>query len=86
MSKEAYPKLSLSAAKLWAAIPPETCKHLVSNVWCGNCLHDVTITEITGTVKAGNLILFGKCAICNSVVATMIGPEQERANGDGQQT
>jgi hypothetical protein len=58
MSIESIPKFTEPAAKLWASTPPETKKKLLlANVWCGSCRHSVTITNFTGAVKAGDLLL-----------------------------
>lgn len=70
MSVEAIPKFTGPAAKLWAAIPNDSKKLLLSNVWCGNCRHEVTITNFSATVRAGNLLLVG-CA--RSVMAMSQG-------------
>ena len=69
---ESVPKFTPPAAKLWAAIPVETKKSLLSNVWCGKCRHDVTITNFSGAVKAGNLLLVGLCSECRGDVARVI--------------
>ncbi|HEX5287056.1 MAG TPA: hypothetical protein VFW43_09095 [Polaromonas sp.] len=52
MNIESIPKFTDPAAKWWASIPTETKKLLLSNVWCGKCHHEVTITNFTGAVKA----------------------------------
>jgi hypothetical protein len=72
MPVEAIPNFTTPAAKLWAAIPPDKRKLLLSNVWCGTCRRDVTITNFSGTVKAGDLLLVGKCAECQGDVARLI--------------
>jgi hypothetical protein len=63
MNVEKIPEFTDPAAKLWKAIPPETRKLLLSNVWCSTCRHEVTITNVTGTVKGGDLLLVGLCSI-----------------------
>ena len=45
---------------------------LLSNVWCGHCRHETTITNFSGTIKGGDLLLVGKCAECRSDVARVI--------------
>jgi hypothetical protein len=45
---------------------------LPSNVWCGQCSHETTITNFSGVVKGGDLLLVGKCAECHSDVARVI--------------
>jgi len=69
---ESIPKFTAPAAKLWAAIQTDTRKILLSNVWCGKCRHEVTITNFSGAVKAGDLLLVGKCSECQSDVARVI--------------
>lgn len=72
MTVEAIPKFTAPAAKLWAAIPADTRKMLLSNVWCGKCRHEVTITNFSGAVKAGDLLLVGLCSECRGDVARVI--------------
>jgi hypothetical protein len=72
MSVESIPEFSAPAAKLWAAIPIRTKKLLLSNVWCGKCRHEVTITNFSGAVKAGDLLLVGLCSECRGDVARVI--------------
>lgn len=72
MTIESLPKFTHPAAKLWAAIPADTQKHLLSNVWCGKCRHEVTITNFSGAVKAGDLLLVGKCSECHGDVARVV--------------
>jgi hypothetical protein len=60
------------AAKLWKAIPPDTRKLLLSNVWRGKCRDEVTITNFTEAVRGGDLLLVGKCSICQGDVARVI--------------
>jgi hypothetical protein len=72
MTIESIPNFTKPAAKLWAAIPADTRKQLLSNVWCGKCQHEVTITNFSGAVKAGDLLLVGKCSICQGDVARVI--------------
>ena len=72
MSIDSIPKFTPQAAKLWKAIPAETRKLLLSNVWCGACRHKVTIARFSGTVKAGRLLLVGQCAECDGEVGRLI--------------
>jgi hypothetical protein len=69
---ETTPKFTLPAAKLWATIPSNKKKLLLSNVWCGKCRHEVTVTNFSGVVKAGNLLLVGLCSECRGDVARVI--------------
>lgn len=72
MPVEIIPQFTAPAAKLWDGIPAEIRKKLLSNVWCGQCRHEVTITNFSGTVKARDLLLVGKCAECHGDVARLI--------------
>lgn len=72
MAIENVPKFTAPAATLWETIPGHTRKLLLSTVWCGRCRHDVTITNFTGAVKSGNLLLVGLCSDCRGDVARLI--------------
>lgn len=72
MTIEAIPKFTTLASKLWAAIPAEIRKLLLSNAWCGKCRHEVTITNFSGAVKAGGLLLVGQCAECHGGMTRLI--------------
>jgi len=72
MTVESIPSFTDPAAKLWATIAPETKRLLLSNVWCSKCRHEVTITNFTGAVKGGDLLLVGLCSICRGDVARLI--------------
>ena len=60
------------AAKLWEGIAPDDQKSLLSNVWCSRCSHAVTITNFTGVVRSGDLLLVGNCSECRADVARLI--------------
>ena len=69
---ESIPKFTAPAAKFWAKMPKDVRKLYLSNVWCGKCRHEVTITNFSGTVRGGNLLLVGQCAECHGDVARVI--------------
>jgi hypothetical protein len=69
---ESIPKFTAPAAKLWATIPDVSKKQLLSNVWCGKCQHEVMITNYSGAVRAGDLLLVGVCSECRGDVARVI--------------
>ena len=75
MNVESIPKFTDTAAKLWATIPADTKKMLLADVWCSKCRHGVTITNFTGVVKAGDLLLVGLCSECRGDVARVIESE-----------
>lgn len=72
MAVESLPNFTHPARQCWESIPADLRQHLLANVWCGQCRHGVTITNFTGTIKDGNLLLVGKCAECHSDVARVI--------------
>lgn len=72
MNMESIPNFTAPAAKLWATIPTDTKKLLLANVWCSKCRHDVTITNFTGVVKGGDLLLVGLCSECRGDVARVV--------------
>ena len=72
MTIESLPNFTAPASKLWAEIPADTQKGLLSNVWCGKCQHEVTMINFSGTVKGKSLLLVGKYSICQSDVARVI--------------
>jgi hypothetical protein len=69
---ESIPNFTAPAAKLWATLPIATKKLLLSNVYCGQCRRAVTITNFSGVVKSGELLLVGKCEECYGDVARVI--------------
>ncbi len=72
MSVESIPKFTDPARKLWATIPADKKRLLLSNVWCGGCRHGVAIKNFTGAVKSGDLLLVGECSECHGDVARLI--------------
>lgn len=72
MAIEKIPKFTAPAAKLWSTIPADTKRILLANVWCGKCRHEVTITNFSGAVRSGDLLLVGLCSECHDDVARVI--------------
>ena len=66
------PTFTKPARQRWETIPADIRQRLLSNVWCGHCSHETTITNFTGTLKGGDLLLVGKCAECQGDVARVI--------------
>ncbi len=56
----------------WDCIPEEYRQKLLSNVYCTHCRDSVTITNYTGTVRGGDLLLVGLCAVCRTDVARVV--------------
>lgn len=72
MAVESLPTFTHPARQRWESIPANIRQRLLANVWCMHCRHEVTITNFTGTIKNGNLLLVGKCAECHGDVARVI--------------
>ena len=69
---ESFPTFTKPARERWEPIPADIRQRLLSNVWCSQCRHETTITNFSGTIKGGDLLLVGKCAECRSDVARVI--------------
>lgn len=72
MDVQSLPHFTPAAQLRWASIPAGVRQRLLSNVWCGQCRHEVAIASFRGSVKCGNLLLVGKCSECRSDVARVI--------------
>ena len=60
------------AAELWESIPADAANRVLSNSWSGQCHRDVTITNFTGAVKAGDLLLVEACSECRGDMARVV--------------
>ena len=67
MGVESLPDFIPPARQRWESISARIRQRLLANVWCGQCRHEVTITNFSGTIKGGNLLLVGKCAVAQVV-------------------
>jgi hypothetical protein len=72
MTTEPLPKFTQPALKFWENIPEKIRRELIANVWCSRCRHDVIVTNFSGSIKDGKLLLVGKCAECRGDVAKVI--------------
>ena len=72
MAVDSLPNFTRHARQRWESIPADIRQRLLANVWCGQCRHEVAITNFAGFIKGGNLLLMGKCAECHSDVARVI--------------
>jgi hypothetical protein len=70
---ESLPTFTKAARQRWESIPTQVRQRLLSNVWCGHCGREVTITDFSGTMKGRDLLLVGRCADCRGEVARVIG-------------
>ncbi|MEW6692083.1 MAG: hypothetical protein AB1340_04550 [Pseudomonadota bacterium] len=69
---ESFPTFTRPSRQRWESIPADIRQRLLSNVWCGHCRHETTITNFSGTIKGGDLLLVGQCAACHGDVARVI--------------
>ncbi len=72
MTIESLPNFTKPARRRWESIPADIRQRLLSNVWCGQCGHETTITNFSGTIKGSDLLLVGKCAECHGDVTRVI--------------
>ena len=59
MTIEALPTFTKPARQRWDSIPADIRQRLLSNVWCGQCRFETTITHFSGTIKGRDLLLVG---------------------------
>lgn len=73
MPTDSIPKFTEDpAVKLWAAVPDEGKRLILANVWCSHCGRGVTITDYTGSIVGGDLLLSGFCSECSGKVARVV--------------
>ena len=72
MTVESLPTFPRPARQRWESIPTSIRQRLLANVWCRQCRHEVTITNFSGAIKSGDLLLMGECAECHGDVARVI--------------
>ena len=51
MTIESLPVFTEPARERWESIPADIRQRLLSNVWCGHCRHEATITNFSGAIK-----------------------------------
>jgi hypothetical protein len=66
------PRLTPPAAKIWSAISSDGQNALLQNAWCSKCRQEVAITDVSGSVKAGNVLLVGTCAQCGGAASRLV--------------
>ena len=72
MTIESLPTFTKPARQRWETIPADIRLRLLSNVWCGHCRFETAITNFSGAIKGGDLLLVGQCAEGRSNVARVI--------------
>jgi hypothetical protein len=83
MAIESIPHFSARAAKLWDLIPDHARQELLSNAWCGKCRHAVSLVSFSGKIRAGDLLLVGKCSECHGVSTRVV---EFQCGNEGDQT
>ncbi len=69
---ESFPSFTKPARQRWESIPADIRQRLLSNIWCGHCRSETTITNFIGTIKGGDLLLVGQCTECGGDVARVV--------------
>ena len=72
MTTKPTPQFTDAAAQLWATVPADTQKQLLSNVWCASCGRGVIIKNFTGVLKNADLLLVGNCSECHADVGRLV--------------
>lgn len=66
-------KISKKAMNKWNKISSEVQLKILSNVFCSNCMKSVRVNIIDMRLdKEDNLIINGKCSICDTDVSRLI--------------
>ncbi len=56
MTIQSLPAFTKPARQRWESIPADIRQRLLSNVWCGQCRHEATITNFTGSIRNGDVL------------------------------
>jgi len=57
-------------------MPAHARAQILGNVYCAHCHGPVSIVNVSGTLKRGDLVLEGNCAKCGREVARLVeGPD-----------
>ena len=76
-------KLSQEAMQRWNTIDDDIKQILLENVYCSKCKDTVKIVNFDASVMDDDLILKGKCAVCNNNVVRLIeAPEDDDIEPD----
>ncbi len=63
---------SMKALKIWQALPAETKRAVLGNVWCSECRTSVTICDYSAHLNGNAVVLQGFCAVCGHKVARVV--------------
>ncbi|MDM5318157.1 hypothetical protein QUF49_19330 [Fictibacillus sp. b24] len=65
----------MDANKKWLSIPKDIRSQLIKNVFCANCMDEVTIVGFTIEDDKHGIVLNGKCQQCGHQVTRFIESE-----------
>jgi hypothetical protein len=72
MTIESLPDFSGPAGQRWESIPADIRQRLLTNVWCSQCRHAVTIINFNVTMSGSDLLLVGKCTQKDSQIEELL--------------
>lgn len=64
--------MTKEALRVWADFPADIRRKILSNVFCPQCAHAVTICDYNVTLKGQSLVLRGFCSVCGHKVARVV--------------
>ncbi|MDP5276385.1 hypothetical protein [Chengkuizengella axinellae] len=65
-----------SPNQMWLSIEKEYRKMIVNNVWCANCVDEITIVQYVIQEHSTGIVLRGKCKNCGQDAARVVEFEQ----------
>lgn len=72
MKIEKIASFTSEARQKWDAIPQHFRQTILDNVWCSHCRHETAITNFSGKIEGGVLVLRGSCVTCGGEVARVL--------------
>ena len=72
---EADENFTPQAKNIWRAVPGDIQLKILNTVWCIRCRNMTAISNISGKVNSGMLVLRGECTRCGDKVARVIENE-----------
>jgi len=67
------------AEKLWRSIEEDGRVQLLNTVWCSHCSETSSMSDFSGKIESGLLVLRGKCVKCNGDVVRFTGTPKLRS-------